>query len=148
MNTFSFTIVTPEEVIYEGEITQVTVPTQDGEITVMANHTPIVSLLAPGELRIKKPFESAEGRDEEHVVPMAVSFGFLEVRQNGDVVALADTAERAEHIDVERAKKARKRAEEILEKQEQEAEVDFARFRGELQKELARVKVAEKYSRK
>jgi F-type H+-transporting ATPase subunit epsilon len=143
-NTFNLTIVTPEQVVQEGDITQATVPTEDGQITVMANHTPLVSLLAPGELRIKKPFNK-DGETQEHMIPMAVSKGFIEVRQSGEVVILADAAQRAEHIDVQEAKEARKRANEKLKQKERESEEGHARAQANLQKELAKEKVAKKY---
>ena len=50
----SFTVVTPEKIIYEAEIDSATIPTKEGEITVLANHTPLVSLLSSGEMIIKK----------------------------------------------------------------------------------------------
>lgn len=146
MNVFEFTIVTPNEVIHEGAVEQVTVPTQDGEITILANHTPLVSLLKPGELRVTKSFEEGAAEKSREEIPMAVSFGFVEVRQSGEVVILADTAEHAEKIDIERAQAARKRAEELLQEKQREEEVDYARFQAMLDKELARIKVGEKYA--
>lgn len=139
MNTFPFQIVTPERVSYEDDIEQVTVPTADGEITVLARHTPLVSLLKAGELRIQKNGES---------IPLAVGHGFIEVRDDGRVIVLSDVAERAEDIDIEEAQKARERAEELLEEHKHAGNEDFARFEALFEKELARFKVGSKYSRK
>ena len=89
-----FKIVTLEQVVYDSGIDQATIPTEAGEITVMARHTPMVSLLKPGQLRFKKD-------GEEQL--MSVSGGFIEIRPDSKLVILADPAERAEDLDVERA---------------------------------------------
>ncbi len=136
MEKINFKIITLERVVYEDEIDQVTIPTQAGEITVLARHTPLVSLLKPGELRIKK-----DGYD----VLLSVSTGFVEVRPKSEVVILADTAERAEEIDLERAEEGRRRAEEMLKEKERLDDVQFARLQAQLEKELARLKVGRRY---
>jgi F-type H+-transporting ATPase subunit epsilon len=132
----NFQIVTPERVVYENEIDQVTLPTRAGEITVLPNHTPLVSLLAPGELHLKK-----DGVDYS----FAVSSGFIEVRPKSRVVILADTAERAEEIDLARAEAARKRTEKILAEKGKLDDVQFARLQAILDREAARIKVKSKY---
>ena len=131
-----FKVVTQERVVYESLIDRVTVTTQSGEITVLPRHTSLVSLLKSGELRLKK-----EGSE----VMLAVAGGVLEVRPNSEVVILADRAEKAEDIDVERAEAAQKRAHELLEKKEQVSAVEYATLQAVLEKELARVKVGRKY---
>ena len=80
----------PERTVYEDEIDQVTLPTQEGEITVLPDHIPLISVLAAGELVAKN------GSEE---IAMAVSGGMIEVRKN-EITILADTAERAEEIDI------------------------------------------------
>jgi len=72
-----FKIATPEKVVYENEIEQVSVPTMDGEITILPNHIPLVSVLKAGELRIK---------DKNGEQIMAVSGGFLEMRGNNELI--------------------------------------------------------------
>ncbi len=136
MEKINFKIITLERVVYEDEVDQVTIPTQAGEITVLARHTPLVSLLKPGELRIKK-----DGYD----VLLSVSTGFVEVRPKSEVIILADTAERAEEIDLERAEEGRRRAEEMLREKERLDDVQFARLQAQLEKELARLKVGRRY---
>lgn len=128
-------IATPEKVILEDEIDQITLPTQLGEITILPNHLPLVANLKPGELLVKKA-----GAD----LPMAVSGGFMEF-QNNNLTILADTAESVEEIDEIRAEEARKRAEELLICKQEAAEVDFAAISAKLEKELARLKVVRKY---
>jgi F-type H+-transporting ATPase subunit epsilon len=131
-----FKIVTVEKVTYEDEIDQLTVPTQSGEITVLAKHTPLVSLLKPGELRIKK---------DGHTVSLSVSTGFLEIRKNSQVFVLADSAERVEEIDIEASKEARQRAEEMLKQKQNRTDIDFAKLQAIINREVSRLKIAEKY---
>jgi len=132
MKTFNFKIATMEGVVYSDLVREVTVPTQSGEIGILANHTPIVTLLKPGELKIFK---------DDHIVSMAVSQGFVEVRRGGEMVILADTADRAEDIDLEAAQAARERAEEALSRKDELSDVDFARFEAIMEREMARIKV-------
>jgi F-type H+-transporting ATPase subunit epsilon len=133
MNSFVFSVLTPEREVYHDDVVQVTLPTVDGEITVNAHHMPLVGLLASGEVRVTK-------QDGSQVF-LAVSRGIVEMRGKNRLVLLADTSERAEHIDVERAEAARTRVEEMLQEKAHEGELDFARFKGHLAKELARIHV-------
>lgn len=132
-----FKIVTPDGITYQDDaVDQVTLPTTMGEITVLPNHIPLVALLQAGELRVKKAGVE---------IPMAVSHGVIEVRPKSEVVILADTAERAEHIDIERAEAAKRRAEEALKQIERVADVDYAKLQAVIERELARVRVGRKY---
>ena len=132
----NFKIVTPEGVVYQDEIAQATIPTMDGEITILPDHVPLVSILKTGELRVKD-------KEGEHV--MALAGGFLEMRGNNELVLLADNAERAEHIDVDRAEQARKRAEELMKQADNVADVDFAKLQAMIDREMNRIRVARKY---
>ena len=132
----NFKIVTPEGIVYQDEIAQATIPTMDGEITILPDHVPLVSILKTGELRVKD-------KEGEHV--MALAGGFLEMRGNNELVLLADNAERAEHIDVDRAEQARKRAEELMKQAENVADVDFAKLQAMIDREMNRLRVARKY---
>jgi len=131
-----FKIVTPEKVVYEDEIIQVTIPTTDGEITVLENHIPLVSVLKSGDLIIKD-------KDGEH--HMAVAGGFLEVNANNEIVILADNAERAGEIDLERAEEARKRAEEQMKQSKAGEDIDFAKLQAVIDREMNRIRVGKKY---
>lgn len=136
--TFFFDITTPEKNLYSADVTQVTLPTAEGEITVLAHHIPLVSLLVPGVLHII-PKNGAEET-------MAVSGGFIEVV--GDKVhVLADAAERAEDIDLQRAEEAKERAEEAMRKTQHDAE-SSARAVADLEKALARVRAARRHQRR
>lgn len=131
-------IVTPDGVTYDSEIDQVSIPTKSGEITILPHHIPLVSVLRSGEIRITK-----QGVE----VGLAVSSGVVEVRPQSEVFIIADTAERAEHIDVARAEAARQRAEELMKQREVIEDVEFARLQAKIEKELARIQVGKKYKK-
>jgi F-type H+-transporting ATPase subunit epsilon len=133
-----FKIVTPEGIVYEDKVEKVTVPTTTGEITVLPKHIPLVSILKAGELVVTK-----SGNE----TAMSVAGGIIELQENGNLYIMADSAERAEHIDIERAEAARARAQELLKQKENMADVDFARLQSKIERELARIKVGKKYRR-
>jgi F-type H+-transporting ATPase subunit epsilon len=98
-------IVTAERVVLQDDnIDMVVAPSVDGEVGILPNHAPLLTVLEIGELRVKK------GADEQSIV---VSGGFLEVLENR-VTVLADVAERQEEIDVAAAEEARGRAQSAL----------------------------------
>lgn len=130
-------IITPERVVFSEEINQVTLPTHQGQITVLPDHIPLVSSLAAGEIKIVK--------DSEEIF-MAISGGLIQVDPN-KVRILADTAERAEEIDVEQAEEGRKRAMELM-KEEKREKIDYTALAAKLEKELARLKVARRRRRR
>ena len=125
-------IVTPERLAYSDEVDMVLVPGIEGELGVLPHHTPLVSLLGVGELKIRK------GGSEE---VFAIAGGFLQVRPD-KVVVMAETAEIDSDIDLERAQKARAEAEKALEGGFVEG-ADLSAARAELQRALVRIRVAE-----
>lgn len=131
-----FQIVTPERTVFSDEIEQITLMTEDGEITILPHHIPLVTNLKPGEVRYKK-----QGQ-ESH---LAVSGGFAIVRDDGSVVLLADTAEHAHEIDLARAEEARARAAKLMEEARNKEDIDFAALAVKLEKELNRLRVGNKY---
>lgn len=133
MQKINLKIATPERVVYRNDVDSITLPTREGEITVLPGHIPLISVLKPGEIKIKN------GKDEES---LAVSGGFIEVLTT-KVVILADTAEHSEEIDVKRAEEAMKRAQELKETRNVDAR-EFAMLAARIEKELARVKVGRK----
>lgn len=134
--TISLKIITPERITYEGDgIKQATLPTTDGEVTILPNHRSYIASLKPGEVILK--------RDGEEI-NLAISGGFIEFHGN-ELVVLADEAERAEEIDLEKAEEARKRAEELKNKVIATDENEYARVAAALEKELAKIKVVRKY---
>jgi F-type H+-transporting ATPase subunit epsilon len=134
-NKIKFKIVTPEKTVYEDSIDQVTLPTQEGEITVLPEHIPLIAVLAPGELTVKQ-----DGKE----IAMAVSGGMIEVRKN-ELTILADTAERAEEIDIKRAEEARERAEKLKDEKIRMDETEYAAVAALMERNLARIKVAKKH---
>ncbi len=133
MLPFKLKIITPERVVYEDEITEVTLPTTTGEITILADHEPLVTLLKPGELVIRK---------ERELIHLAVSTGLVEMRTANELLILADTAEHAEELELEKIKEAQARAEELLKNKHNMEDVEFAQAQAALERELARIKVA------
>ena len=131
-----FEIVTPERVVLKEEITQVTVPTKDGEITVLPDHIPLVGILVPGVIE-------AIDKDNNPLV-ISVSGGFVHVLKH-KIVLLADTAERAEELDEARLENARKRAEEIKKDTRQFDQERFANINAQISKELARGKAVKRW---
>ena len=130
-------IVTAERLVYsEDGVERLIVPGVEGELGVLTLHAPLLTMIQPGVLRIVK------GGDE---VEMAITGGFIEVRQNR-VTILADAAERAEEIDTVRAEEARRRAQRVLE--ERISEEDLARAEASLARALARLKVVERRRRR
>ncbi|MFA6486677.1 MAG: ATP synthase F1 subunit epsilon [Candidatus Magasanikbacteria bacterium] len=139
MTNIKFKIATPERVVYENDaVTQVTIPTMDGEITVLPNHIPLVSVLKAGEMRIV---------DNAGEHPIAVSGGFLEVRGNNEIVILADNAERATEIDLARAEEARQKAIEQMAKIKNVEDVDYARMQAAIERESNRLHIGKKYKK-
>lgn len=127
-------IITPEKVAYKGEVDQVTLPAQDGEITILANHIPLISVIKHGKLVIKN------GSEE---IFMAVWGGFVEVKKN-DLIIMTNTAERSEEIDEERAQKARECAEKLLAEKDKLSDVAFADATAALERSLMRLNLAKR----
>lgn len=136
MKAFDFEITTPERTAYKAKVRQVTIPTAGGEITVLPDHVPLVAPILAGELRV------VDEKGEE--VLMAVSGGFVTVHPDDRMAVLADTAERAEELEVAAVEEAKRRAEELLREKTDDQE-RFADAAAHLARELARLKVARKH---
>jgi F-type H+-transporting ATPase subunit epsilon len=126
-------IVTPERLAYSDTVDAVILPGSEGELGVLPHHAPLVSMLGVGELRIRK------GGAEES---FAIVGGFLQVRPD-KVVVMAETADMASEIDLERAQEARREAERALETGYHEG-ADLSAARAALQQALLRIRVAER----
>jgi len=126
-------IVTPEKLAYSDEVDAVTLPGSEGELGVLPHHAPLVSTLGAGELRLRKA-----GAEES----FAIVGGFLQVLPN-KVVVMAETADMASEIDLERAQEARRQAEQALEGGFVEG-AELAAARAQLQAALIRIRVAER----
>jgi len=129
-------IVTPDHQVVRESVVAVSVPGREGELGILPGHAPLLSLLKSGNL-------SYNHEGITHYV--AVNWGFVEVLPDR-VIILAETAERAEEIDVARAQRARQRAEERL-KKAGEADIDMNRAEVALQRALTRLQVATRAGR-
>lgn len=132
-------IVTPEKIIYSGDIDQITVETVDGRIAILPHHVNLFTKIKPGELHMKVA-------DKEQF--LAVTGGFLEV-SNNKVTVLADYAVHAEDVDIEKAIAAQKRAEELLKKKEgQLSDVEYAELQSALGRAILELDIANRRRRK
>jgi F-type H+-transporting ATPase subunit epsilon len=130
-------IVTVErKVLEESGIDEVIAPGVDGQLAVLPQHAAFMTMLAPGELILKKGVEE---------IPFAVTGGFFEVLKD-KVIVLADAAERADEIDVVRAEAARERARLAIERRE--STEDLAMAAAALQRALIRLRIAENRRRR
>ena len=129
-------IVTPERLAYSDEVDSVQLPGIEGELGVLPHHAPLISTLGVGELRIRK------GGTEES---FAIAGGFLQVLPT-KVVVLAETADMASEIDLERAQEARREAEKALESGYHEG-ADLSAARAALQTALLRERLAQRRHR-
>ena len=129
-------IVTPEKLAYQGEVDSVQLPGSEGELGVLPHHAPLITTLGAGELRLRK------GGQEES---FAIVGGFLQVLPD-KVVVMAETADMASEIDLEKAQEARRQAEAALESGFHEG-ADLSAARAALQQALIRIRVAERRHR-
>lgn len=126
-------IVTAERTVYSDDVDLVVAPGAEGELGILPHHAPLLTLLQPGELRVK------QGAQE---IPMVISGGFMEVRPD-KVIILADTAERVDEIDEARAEEARQRAVGLL--AQKSAASDLAAAVASLRRSQVRLKVARRH---
>src|SRR5690242_13180292 len=126
-------IVTPERLAYSDQVDSVQLPGIEGELGVLPHHAPLVSILGVGELLIRK------GGQEES---FAIVGGFLQVRPD-KVVVMAEDADMASEIDLEKAHEAKREAERALETGYHEG-ADLSLARASLQQALLRIRVAER----
>lgn len=132
MNTFKLQVVALDKLFYDGACEALTIPAVDGEKGVLAGHEPVVMAITAGEMRY-----TVEGKEHDAVV----GCGFAEIT-NDKVIVITDFAQKPEEIDIERAERAKVRAEERL--REKESQIEFARSQAELARAMARLKVAKR----
>lgn len=131
-----FELITPERAVFREDVDRMTLPTTQGEITILPGHVPLVASLVPGVARLWRGAEAPED--------VAVSGGFIEVGPN-KVRVLADTAERGMELDVSAIEKAKVRAEQVMKETVRTDDVAYAAAAAALERELARYKVARRY---
>ncbi|MCM3123767.1 F0F1 ATP synthase subunit epsilon [Mesobacillus sp. AQ2] len=133
MKTIKVSVVTPDGPVYESDVEMVSTKASTGELGILPGHIPMVAPLQIGAVRLKN------GSNYEFI---AVSGGFLEVRPE-QVTILAQSAEQSSEIDLERALRAKERAEQRLHERKQE-NIDFKRAELALQRAINRISVAER----
>lgn len=132
MATLRLDIVTAEEIVYSEDVDVIVAPGAGGQLGILPHHAPLMTMLQPGELLVKK------GGEE---LSMAITGGFLEVRADR-VIILADAAERAEDIDVDRAEEAKRRAQQRL--KDHTLGVDTVRAEAAMRRAITRLGVVER----
>lgn len=123
-------VVTAERNVFDGDVDSVVAPGIEGELGILPRHAPLLTILQPGELRVRT------GPEE---FGLAIGGGFMEVRDDR-VLVLADSAERTEEIDLERARAAEERARTLL--AERRPGVDLAAAQTALRRSQVRLRVA------
>jgi F-type H+-transporting ATPase subunit epsilon len=132
MSPIKLDVVTAERVVFSDDVDVVVAPGIGGQLGILPHHTPLMTMLKPGELLVRKDGEEFS---------LVITGGFIEVRPDR-VIVLADAAERVEEIDMARAEEAKRRAQERL--KERIPELDAARAQAALLRALARLEVAQR----
>lgn len=136
---FHLTIVTAEKQIYDGDINMLVAPAVDGEVGILTNHHPLITKLGPGAIRVVK----ADGSEER----LFTAGGYLEVNNN-KAILLADVVEDMAAIQVEEARAARERAQQLLKSAKDD--VEYEKLEAELRAQMLRERLANvaEYSKK
>ncbi len=136
-------ILTPDKIALQEEVAEVVVPTEAGEITILPNHSPLVSIIRAGEVKYKKSGENS-------LTPMVVASGIVEIRPADDknkipteVIVLVSRSEKVTDLDLYRAEEALARAQQAM--NEKDGEEHFEQYQELIDKELNRIKVYKKY---
>ena len=132
MDTFQFEIVTPEKLVVRDQAEEMQIPGKNGYLGILPGHAPLITELGVGEISY---------RSQGYTHRLAVAWGFAEVLPD-KVTVLAETAERAEEIDVKRAEDAKQRAEQHL--KSGDPNTDYPRAEVALQRAESRLQVASK----
>ena len=132
MDTFQFEIVTPEKLVVRDVAEEMQIPGKNGYLGILPGHAPLITELGVGEISY---------RSQGYTHRLSVAWGFAEVLPD-KVTVLAETAERAEEIDVKRAEEAKQRAEQYL--KSGDPNTDYPRAELALQRAESRLQVASK----
>jgi len=134
--SFTCNIVTQERTVFSGEVRSVSLPGTEGRMGVLPNHSPLLTTLAFGEVIVRP-----SNTDEEQY--FAIGGGYAEV-QPDHVIVLADSAEQADEIDLERAEQARTRAEKAMAEGIKEDPDQYAQIQASLMRAQIRLDVGRK----
>jgi F-type H+-transporting ATPase subunit epsilon len=141
MATIHVDVVSAEESIFSGEATFVALPGESGELGILPRHTPLITRIRPGAVRIQRALADGTAGEEEFIF---VAGGILEV-QPGTVTVLADTAIRGHDLDEAKANDAKKLAEEAM--KNAKSDIDFAAAQGEFATMAAQLAAIQKLRR-
>ena len=136
--TIHVDVVSAEEQIFSGEAEFVALPGESGELGIYPSHTPLITRIRPGAVRIRVP-----GQSEEEFV--FVAGGILEV-QPKSVTVLADTAIRGSDLDEAKASEAKRKAEELM--VNKDSQIDYAKAQAELAAAVAQLAAIAKLRQK
>ncbi len=130
-------IITPEKIVFDDEVDQVTLPTSLGQITVLKNHAPLVTSIEPGELIFKR---------HQKLSSLASGFGLAQISAKV-VKVLVDLAVEEEKIEERKIEEAKRAAEEALKQKHLLSEEEFATAAANLQKALVQLKIKRRHRR-
>jgi F-type H+-transporting ATPase subunit epsilon len=134
MSTIHLSLIAQDRIVYEDDVKMAILPGASGAIGVLAKHAPLMAVLQPGEILVRK-----DGEEDRYFV---VGGGFVEVRPD-EIVVLARSAESAVEIDMARAEEALRRAQEYLESPDKDRDMERRLvMEAALRRSLARMKVA------
>ena len=129
---FQLSIVTPEKVVFEGQVVSLLVPGMEGYLGVLSNHAPLITALQPGRIEFQD--------DQDKIQIFSVSGGFVEVSGN-KATLLADTAEHCEEIDIDRAQTALQKALKALQDKEKAGETSTPEAKEAARRAANRVRI-------
>ena len=129
---FQLSIVTPEKVVFEGQVVSLLVPGMEGYLGVLSNHAPLITALQPGRIEFQD--------DQDKIQIFSVSGGFVEVSGNRATL-LADTAEHCEEIDIDRAQTALQKALKALQDKEKAGETSTPEAKEAARRAANRVRI-------
>lgn len=136
MQRFTLKLITPYGVTFEGEATKVSIPTPEGQITILHGHMPIITLVSPGEIKL-------DATGKEHYLATEGGVAYV---ANNMLKILADTAESADSLDEAKIEEAKIRAQKMLANVTDD--VEFANVEGLLEKQLAKLTFLKRRKRK
>ncbi len=127
MSNFTLKLITPVGVTYEGNVVEASIPTPNGQISILTGHMPLMTLVSPGEIKLKTG-------NKEHYLATEGGVAYI---ANNLLKILADTAELADSLDEVKIQEAKERAQKILANITDE--VEFANMEAHLEKQLAKL---------
>jgi len=129
---FQLAIVTPEKVVFDGEVVSLMVPGMEGYLGILSNHAPLITALQPGRIEFQD--------DQDKIQIFSVSGGFVEVSGN-KATLLADTAEHCQEIDIDRAQTALERALKALQDKDKAGDISGPEVREAVKRASNRVRI-------